>query len=137
MDFAGFCAEGRALNTRDKIVPIEALTARAKAAAAAGAKVVAASGCFDLLSRELIKQLESARAGNVVVVAAVDPDNGSDRLLPAEARAQLAAGIAAVDLVVIADARELRDVLQPAEMLEVKSDLAPRLLARFRGPASA
>jgi bifunctional ADP-heptose synthase (sugar kinase/adenylyltransferase) len=125
------------LNTRDKIVPAEALAARAKAAAAAGAKVVVVSGCFDLLSREMIKQLESARDGNVVLVAAVDPEAGPDGLLPAEARAQLAAGVAAVDLVVIAHVRDLRDVLQIDEMLEVKSDLAPRLLQRFRGPARA
>jgi bifunctional ADP-heptose synthase (sugar kinase/adenylyltransferase) len=137
LDFASLCAEGRALNTRDKIVPVEGLAARVKVASAAGAKVVVASGGFDLLSREMIKQLESARAGNVVLIAAVDPDTGSDRLLPAEARSQLAAGVAAVDLVVIAHARDLRDVLQPADMLEVKSDLAPRLLARFRGPSRA
>jgi hypothetical protein len=33
--------------------------------------------------------------------------------------------------------RDLREVLQIDEMLEVKSDLAPRLLQRFRGPARA
>ena len=125
------------MNTRDKIVPLEALAARVKAASAAGAKVVVASGCFDLLSREMMKQLESARGGNVVLVAAVDPEARPDQLLPAEARAQLTAGVAAVDLVVIADESDLRDALQIDEMVEVKSDLAPRLLARFRGPARA
>jgi bifunctional ADP-heptose synthase (sugar kinase/adenylyltransferase) len=125
------------VNTREKMVGLPALAARAKSSAESGAKFVVASGSFDLLSREIVKQLESARNGNIVLIAAVEPKTGPGCLLPAEARAQLAAGLASVDHVVIANAREVEDVLGAAEMLEVKSDLAPRLLARFRGPARA
>jgi bifunctional ADP-heptose synthase (sugar kinase/adenylyltransferase) len=137
LDLASVCTEGHAVNTREKIVALPALAARAKASAESGAKFVVASGRFDLISRELVKQLEVARNRDVTIVASVHPKSGADCLLPAEARAQLAAGLAAVDLVVIADAREVDDILHAAETLEVKSDLAPRLLARFRGTARA
>ena len=135
MDHACICAEGIAVNSREKIVAVAALAERVELCAAPGAKPVVATGRFDLLSREIVKQLEEARAEDVVLVACVDPTDAPDCLLPAEARAQLAASLAAVDLVVIADARELRQSLPAASVLEVKSDLAPRLLARFRGSA--
>jgi hypothetical protein len=73
-------------------------------------------------------------------VAAVEPNPGPDCLLPAEARAQLAAGLASVDFVVVARATEAQSAplrVLPAEIIEIKSDLAPRLRARFRGPARA
>ncbi|MGB6429786.1 MAG: hypothetical protein WBF06_04320 [Candidatus Acidiferrales bacterium] len=125
------------MNTREKIVSVAALADRVEQSATPDAKIVLASGRFDLLSRELVEQLQAARAGNVVVVAAVEPGTERDCLLPAEGRAQLAAGLAAVDFVVIAETREVRAALRQAESLEVKSDLAPRLIARFRGPARA
>ena len=137
MDLAGFCAQGGAVNTRDKIVAADAAAERLKNLAKPDARIVVAFGRFDLLSREMVRQLESARENNVVLVAAVDPRSDSDVLLPAEARAQLIAGVASVDLVVIAEARELGQILPSAEKLEVKSDLAPRLLARFRGAPRA
>jgi bifunctional ADP-heptose synthase (sugar kinase/adenylyltransferase) len=137
VDFAGFRAQGDAVNTRDKIVAADGIVERLKGFMTPGVKLVVAFGSFDLLSREMVRQLESARKDNVLLIAAVDPKSGSDTLLPAEARAQLAAGLAAVDLVVIGEARDLSDALPSAETLEVRSDLAPRLLARFRGPARA
>jgi bifunctional ADP-heptose synthase (sugar kinase/adenylyltransferase) len=121
------------VNSREKIVAVAALAERVKFCAAPGAKLVLAIGRFDLLSRETVRQLEKARAEDVVLVAGVVPQPGPDCLLPAEARAQLAASLATVDIVVIADARELRQSLPAAAALEVKFDFAPRLLARFRG----
>jgi bifunctional ADP-heptose synthase (sugar kinase/adenylyltransferase) len=137
LDIDGICAEGVAVNSREKIVSVAALTKRIKESAKADAKVVLAFGRFDLLSRELVEQLQSARAGDAVLIVAVEPNPGADCLLPAEARAQLAAGLTAVDYVVVARREEAQAALAPAETIEVNSDLAPRLLARFRGPARA
>ena len=137
MDIDGICAEGVAVNSREKIVSVAALTKRIKESAKADAKVVLAFGRFDLLSRELVEQLQSARAGDAVLIVAVEPNPGADCLLPAEARAQLAARLTAVDYVVVARREEAQAALAPAETIEVNSDLAPRLLARFRGPARA
>ena len=125
------------MNTREKIMSVTALAERIKQTGRPNARVVLASGRFDLLSRELVEQLQAARIGEVVLVAAIEPSAGADCLLPAEARAQLAAGVEAVDLVVVACRGEVQAALSPAETIEVKSDLAPRLLARFRGTARA
>ena len=137
MDLESVRATGGAVNTREKIMSVTALAERIKQTGRPNARVVLASGRFDLLSRELVEQLQAARIGEVVLVAAIEPSAGADCLLPAEARAQLAAGLEAVDLVVVAGRGEVQAALSPAETIEVKSDLAPRLLARFRGTARA
>lgn len=135
MDLESIRATGDAVNTREKIVTVAALAERIRQSAKSDAKIVLASGCFDLLSRELVEELQAARKGDVVLVAAIEPNPGPECLLPADARAQLAAGLAVVDFVVVAGQKELQSILSPTETIEVKSDLAPRLLARFRGPA--
>jgi bifunctional ADP-heptose synthase (sugar kinase/adenylyltransferase) len=137
LDLESVRATGGAVNTREKIMSVTALAERITQTGRPNARVVLASGRFDLLSRELVEQLRTARIGEVVLVAAIEPSAGADCLLPAEARAQLAAGLEAVDLVVVAGRGEVQAALSPAETIEVKSDLAPRLLARFRGTARA
>jgi bifunctional ADP-heptose synthase (sugar kinase/adenylyltransferase) len=137
LDLESIRAAGDAVNTREKIVTVAALGERVKESANSGARIVLAWGRFDLLSRELVEELRAARKGDVVLVVAIEPNPGRDCLLPAEARAQLAAGLAAVDFVAVASQKEVQLILSPAETIEVKSDLAPRLLARFRGPARA
>jgi bifunctional ADP-heptose synthase (sugar kinase/adenylyltransferase) len=125
------------VNTREKIVSVAALAEQLKKSAAPDASIVLLPGRFDLLSREMVEQLQAAKKSSASVAAVVEPDSAPDCLLPAEARAQLVAGLAAVDFVVIAKTAEVRAALQPAlkpeSIIEVKSDLAPRLLARFRG----
>ncbi|MGD0841404.1 MAG: hypothetical protein ABSA32_09630 [Candidatus Acidiferrales bacterium] len=129
------------MNTRDKIVTVATLAERIKHSAKPDETIVLASGRFDLLSRELVEQLQAVRKDNVLLVVAVASDGGSDCLLPAEGRAQLAAGLASVDFVVVAKIAEVQAALQPSlkveTTIEVKSDLAPRLLARYRGHARA
>jgi bifunctional ADP-heptose synthase (sugar kinase/adenylyltransferase) len=137
LDLESIRAAGGAVNTREKIMSVTALAEHIKQSGRPGARVVVASGRYDLLSRELVEELQAARIGDVVLVAAIEPSAGVDCLLPAEARAQLAAGLEAVDLVVVAAIGEVQAALSPAETIELKSDLAPRLLARFRGTARA
>jgi bifunctional ADP-heptose synthase (sugar kinase/adenylyltransferase) len=106
------------VNTREKIMSVAALAERIKQSGRPDARVVLASGRFDLLSRELVEQLRTARIGDVVLVAAIEPSAGADCLLPAEARAQLAAGLEAVDLVVVAAAAKCRRRCRPRKQLK-------------------
>jgi bifunctional ADP-heptose synthase (sugar kinase/adenylyltransferase) len=129
------------MNTRDKIVTVATLAERLKHSAKLGEKIALASGRFDLLSREMVEQLQAARKDNVVLVVAIEPHGGPDCLLPAEARAELAAGLASVDFVVAASTAEVQAAVPPPlkveTTIEVKSDLAPRLLARYGGHTRA
>jgi bifunctional ADP-heptose synthase (sugar kinase/adenylyltransferase) len=141
MDIAALRGTAGAMNTRDKIVTVAMLAERLKHSAKPDEKIVLAAGSFDLLSQEMVEQLQAARKDNVVLVVAVKPDCAPDCLLPAEARAQLVAGLASVDFVIVGKSAEVQAALQPPLKLEttieVKSDLAPRLLARYGGHARA
>jgi rfaE bifunctional protein nucleotidyltransferase chain/domain len=98
------------MNTRDKILPREALQQRLAQHRRRKEKIVFANGCFDLLHVGHIRYLEGARREGDVLVVGVNSD-ASERLLkgegrpilPAEARAELVAALAAVDYVVIFD----------------------------------
>jgi rfaE bifunctional protein nucleotidyltransferase chain/domain len=77
---------------------------------AEGRKIAFANGCFDLLHVGHTRYLEAARAEGDVLVVGVNGDEavrtlkGQYRpLLPASARAELVAALAAVDYVVIFD----------------------------------
>jgi D-glycero-beta-D-manno-heptose 1-phosphate adenylyltransferase len=74
----------------------------------AGKRIVFANGCFDTLHVGHVRYLESARAEGDVLVVGVNSDasvstlKGSGRpILPESARAQLVAGLRAVDYVVL------------------------------------
>lgn len=125
------------MNTREKIVPLDALAERVCELANQKTKVIVASGRFDLLSRELVEELHAARSGDCVLVAAVEPNPSPACVLTADARAELAAGLADVDWVVVERAEAVRRGLGRAETVELKFDLASRLLAKFRGHVRA
>jgi D-beta-D-heptose 7-phosphate kinase/D-beta-D-heptose 1-phosphate adenosyltransferase len=74
----------------------------------AGRRVVLTNGCFDLLHPGHVQYLETARRLGDVLIVALNGDRsvralkGRGRpILPARARAELLAGLAAVDYVVI------------------------------------
>ena len=120
------------MNTRDKILQLEALLERGAEARAAGRRIVLAAGRFDLISLDATESLGSAGKGGALVVAAVAPDSAGSGLLAAEARAQLIAALGSVDFVVIGAAGALRDALRPDQYLEISTDLASKLIERFR-----
>ncbi len=98
------------MNTRDKILPREDLRQRLAEHRRRNQKLVLANGCFDLLHAGHIRYLEGARREGDVLVVGVNSDTSERALkgegrpiLPAEARAQLVAALAAVDYVVIFD----------------------------------
>jgi rfaE bifunctional protein nucleotidyltransferase chain/domain len=105
------------------VTPEEAgsLSARLRAG---GKRVVLANGCFDLLHVGHVRYLDAARAlGDVLFVglnsdAAVARLKGSGRpLMPADERAEILAGLRAVDHVVVFDedtADRLVSLVRPA-----------------------
>jgi len=120
------------MNTREKILQLQALLERAAEARAAGRRIVLAAGRFDLISLEAIESLGSAGKSGALVVAAVAPDSAGTGLLTAEARAQLIAALASVDLVVIGASGALREALRPDQYVEIPANLASELIERFR-----
>jgi bifunctional ADP-heptose synthase (sugar kinase/adenylyltransferase) len=120
------------MNTRSKILPLGELLERVPESRAAGRRVVLAACRFDLISLETVEALQSARKSGALVIAAIAPDSAGSGLLAAEARARLVAALASVDFVTIATAKGIGSALRPDEILDLSSDLAPRLIERFR-----
>lgn len=107
------------MNTRAKILLRADLIRRLEEDRRRGQRIVLANGCFDLLHPGHIRYLEGARREGDVLVVAVNSDastrglKGAGRpILPAEARAELVAAVAAVDYVVIFDEPDVRAILR-------------------------
>ncbi len=102
----------------NKIRPLAAWAAQAADARSRGRRVVLANGVFDLLHVGHLRYLEAAAAEGDVLLVAVNSDasttanKGPGRpLVPAEERAEILAGLACVDGVVIFDDRDVRAVI--------------------------
>lgn len=97
--------------TRDgKIVTLEELRERLQPRRAAGATVVLANGCFDLLHVGHTRYLEAARAEGDILVVGLNSDRGVRELkgdgrpvMPEAERAELVAALEPVDYIVIFD----------------------------------
>jgi D-beta-D-heptose 7-phosphate kinase/D-beta-D-heptose 1-phosphate adenosyltransferase len=118
-----------------KLAPdLPALTARLAPLRARGGRVVFTNGCFDLLHPGHVRYLAAARAlGDVLVVglnsdASVSRAKGPDRpILRAEERAEVLAGLAAVDHLILFEEdtpRVLIAALRP-DVLVKGADWAP------------
>lgn len=111
------------MDTRAKILSREELARNLAERRAKGARVVLANGCFDILHVGHARYLAGARAEGDVLVVGINSDSsvrnlkGEGRpILPAEARAELVAAMAAVDYVVVFDepnVEALLEVLRP------------------------
>ena len=91
-----------------KVVPLKQIQQRIKELRAAGKKIVATNGCFDLLHVGHIRYLNTARKLGDVLVIGINGDQsvrelkGAGRPLNSEAdRAEVVAALASVDLVTI------------------------------------
>ena len=91
-----------------RIVPIETLPALAARERAEGRRIALANGCFDLLHAGHIRYLAGAAREADTLVVAINDDESVRRLkgegrpiLPAEARAELVAGLRGVDYVTV------------------------------------
>jgi len=94
--------------TTGKILSLEDLAERAKALRAAGKKVVATNGCFDLLHVGHVRYLKAARARGDILVVGLNGDpsvrqlKGPGRPLNSEKdRAEVLAALESVDLIAI------------------------------------
>lgn len=96
-------------DARKKIVTLPEAAGAARRARAAGGRVVFTNGCFDLLHAGHVRYLGQARALGDLLILGINSDaslrglgKGDDRpLVPQEERAEVVAGLMAVDLVVI------------------------------------
>lgn len=111
------------MNTREKILPLDALRACLDDQRALGHHIVLANGIFDLLHAGHIRYLQAAKLEGDLLVVAVNSDSSARRLkgegrpiLPESARAQLVAALACVDHVTIfaePDVESLLTTLRP------------------------
>jgi rfaE bifunctional protein nucleotidyltransferase chain/domain len=107
------------MNTREKILPLDALAGRLAAERGCGRRIVMANGCFDLLHAGHVRFLEGARREGDVLVVAINSDASERQLkgpgrpvLAAEARAQLVAAVGAVDYVVVFEETDVGGLLE-------------------------
>ena len=111
------------MDTRNKILPLEQLALEVGERKNRGERIVLANGCFDVLHVGHARYLEAARREGDVLIVALNSDKsvrslkGEGRpILPADARARLVAGLAAVSYVVIfeeTDVTRLLSTLRP------------------------
>ena len=114
------------MDHRDKVMSREKAAEMAASVQKGGGKVVFTNGCFDLLHAGHVRYLFQARAMGDFLVLGLNSDQsvksldkGSDRpLVPQDQRAEVMAGLAAVEAVVIFDEET------PARLIEtVKPDV--------------
>ena len=110
------------MSFRDKILSLEQLLQWRRTARAAGRKVVATNGCFDILHAGHVTYLESARAQGDLLLLGVNGDNsvrelkGSGRPLNSEAdRAAVVAALQSVDAVCIFPEKRATNFLAQAQ----------------------
>ena len=107
----------------EKVVSLGALSGLLAPRRAAGARVALTNGTFDLVHVGHLRSLEQARAHADVLVVGINSDasvrtyKGPDRpIVPQAERAELIAGLACVDYVLIFDeptAERLVDLIRP------------------------
>ena len=92
----------------DKIVPLKELAQRANKLRAAGKKIVATNGCFDLLHAGHVRYLKAARARGDALIVGINGDQSVRELKGAARpvnnendRAEILAALDCVDLVTI------------------------------------
>lgn len=102
-----------------RIIPREEVPALGERLRREGRRIVFANGCFELLHVGHVRYLADAREQGDVLVVGINSDRAVTALkgpgrpvLPAEARAELVAALAAVDYVVIFDDLTAEGVLR-------------------------
>ena len=104
---------------RQKVVDAAEVAGKLASRRAAGAKVVLANGCFDLLHVGHVRYLEAAKAEGDLLVVGLNSDRGVRELkgdgrpvMPAEERAELVAALEAVDYVVVFDSPTVEPLVE-------------------------
>jgi bifunctional ADP-heptose synthase (sugar kinase/adenylyltransferase) len=106
------------MDTRVKIIDL-ASAARLRRA---GVRLKLVAGYFDVLTPDLVSRLRSLADGGMLMAVVADPPNP---LLPARARAELAAALSVIDYVLLLPDVGLEKVLQEIRPDEVvREDMA-------------
>jgi rfaE bifunctional protein nucleotidyltransferase chain/domain len=107
------------MDTREKIVSRQGLTAILEEHRRSSRKIVFANGVFDLLHVGHVRYLEAARAEGDVLVVGINSDSSTRKLkgagrpiLTERARATLVAALKFVDYVVIFDELDVNSLLK-------------------------
>jgi rfaE bifunctional protein nucleotidyltransferase chain/domain len=102
-----------------KVIPRRDVGALGERLRREGRRIVFANGCFDLLHVGHVRYLEAAREEGDVLVVGVNGDRAVEALkgcgrplLPAEARVEVVAALAAVDYVVVFDEVTAESILR-------------------------
>jgi rfaE bifunctional protein nucleotidyltransferase chain/domain len=102
-----------------EVLTVDAVAAALVEPRKAGATVVLANGCFDVLHVGHVRYLKGAREEGDVLVVAVNADatvralKGAGRpVMPAEERAEIVAALEGVDFVVVFDTPTVEPVLR-------------------------
>jgi len=102
-----------------KVLPLGEVQERVLAARSAGAVVVLANGCFDLLHVGHLRYLQGAKEEGDLLVVGVNGDSSVARLkgpgrpvMPAKDRALLVGGLRVVDHVVVFQEDDVRGLLR-------------------------
>lgn len=107
----------------NKIVGVQEAASRARLLQASGGRVVFTNGCFDLLHAGHVRYLGQARdMGDLLIVGLNSDDSvrslgkSPERpLVPDDQRAEVLAGLAAVDLIVIFNESTPAEIIQAIE----------------------
>jgi hypothetical protein len=106
------------MDTREKIIDL----ASAARLQRDGARLKVVIGSFDVLTPDLVRRLKSLSGGRRLIAVVLDPPNP---LLPAQARAELAASLSVIDYVLLAPGAGLEKALEQIQPDEVvREDLA-------------
>jgi D-glycero-beta-D-manno-heptose 1-phosphate adenylyltransferase len=113
------------LNNNSKILSRDELRRRADEWRSAGERIILANGAFDLLHVGHVRYLAAAKALGGKLVVAVNSDasvralKGEGRpIIPEQERAEIVAGLAAVDAVVIFPELDVRAIIR-----EIRPDI--------------
>lgn len=112
-------ADRTTMDTRTKILGRKELAKRLNEHKSRGEEIVLTNGCFDILHVGHSRYLTGAKSEGDILVVAVNSDEsvrslkGEGRpILPAEARAEIVAALAAVDYVVIFEEQDVKPLLE-------------------------
>ena len=107
------------MSSQAKVVSLDEAVRQREAIAARGGKIALCNGVFDVLHVGHLRYLEDARSRADALFVAVNSDRstrenkGEGRpLVPESERAELLAGFAAVDFVVLFDGRDVSEVIR-------------------------
>ena len=112
------------MDTREKIVDLARAAEIAACLRRQGAGLRLVAGYFDVLTSDHVRRLDALAGGQPLMLVVLDPPHP---LLPARARAELAAALGVIDYVLLLDGADLARALEQIQPHEViREEIADR-----------